>query len=104
VIRGKPVAYWTERLAAAGVPCGPINDICAVFADPQVRHRGMRIEMQHPLAGTMALVGSPLRLSQTPVEYRLPPPLLGQHTDEVLAGLLKMDQAEIERLHRERVI
>jgi crotonobetainyl-CoA:carnitine CoA-transferase CaiB-like acyl-CoA transferase len=64
----------------------------------------MRVEMQHPLAGAMALVGSPLRLSETPVEYRLPPPLLGQHTDEVLAGLLDMDKAEIERLRRETVI
>ena len=104
VMRGRPVAYWTEKLAAAGVPCGPINDISAVFADAQVRHRGMRVEMQHPLAGAMALVGSPLRLSETPVEYRLPPPLLGQHTDEVLAGLLNMDKAEIERLRRETVI
>lgn len=104
VLRDKPVSYWTEKLAAAGVPSGPINDISAVFADPQVRHRGMRVEMQHPLAGALALVGSPLRLSQTPVEYRLPPPLLGEHTDEVLAGLLSMDSADIERLRREMVI
>jgi crotonobetainyl-CoA:carnitine CoA-transferase CaiB-like acyl-CoA transferase len=104
VLRDKPVSYWTEKLAAAGVPCGPINDISAVFADPQVRHRGMRVEMRHPVAGALALVGSPLRLSQTPVEYRLPPPLLGEHTDEVLAGLLSMDRADIERLRREAVI
>ena len=104
VMRERPVAYWTERLAAAGVPCGPINDISAVFNDAQVQHRGMRVEMQHPLAGAMALVGSPLRLSETPVEYRLPPPLLGQHTDEVLVGLLGMEQTEIERLRRETVI
>ncbi len=104
VMRDRPVGYWTEKLAAAGVPCGPINDISAVFADAQVQHRGMRIEMQHPLAGAMALVGSPLRLSETPVEYRLPPPLLGQHTDEVLAGMLGMEKAEIERLRRERVV
>ncbi len=64
VMRGRPVAYWTEKLAAAGVPCGPINDISAVFADAQVRHRGMRVEMQHPLAGvdgagrqSLAIVG-----------------------------------------------
>jgi crotonobetainyl-CoA:carnitine CoA-transferase CaiB-like acyl-CoA transferase len=104
VLRDKPVSYWTEKLAAVGVPCGPINDISAVFADAQVRHRGMRVEMQHPLAGALALVASPLRLSQTPVEYQLPPPLLGQHTDEVLAGLLGMDRSEIERLRREAVI
>ena len=104
MMRGKSVAYWTEKLAAAGVPCGPINDIAAVFADQQVQHRGMRVEMQHPLARTLALVGSPLRLSETPVEYKLPPPLLGQHTDEVLAGLLAMGQSDIERLRAESVI
>jgi glutaryl-CoA transferase len=104
LIRGKPVAYWTEKLAAAGVPCGPINDIAAVFADKQVQHRGMRVEMQHPIAGTLAVVGSPLRLSETPVEYRLPPPLLGQHTEEVLMGVLGMQQSEVERLRAETVI
>jgi crotonobetainyl-CoA:carnitine CoA-transferase CaiB-like acyl-CoA transferase len=104
LMRGKPVAYWTEKLVAAGVPCGPINDIAAVFADPQVRHRGMRVEVQHPLVGALALVGSPLRLSETPVEYGVAPPLLGQHTDEVLAGLLGMAQDEIDRLRRATVL
>jgi len=104
VLRDKPVAYWSEKLAAAGVPCGPINDIAAVFADPQVRHRNMRIEVQHPTVGTLGLVGSPLRLSQTPVQYGLPPPLLGQHTDEVLTALLEMDEADLERLRRQRVL
>ncbi len=104
VMRDRSVAYWTEKLAAAGVPCGPINDISAVFADAQVRHRGMRVEVQHPLAGAMALVGNPLRLSEAPVEYGLPPPLLGQHTDEVLAGMLGMEKAEIDRLRRELVV
>ncbi len=104
VMRDKPVAYWTERLAAVGVPCGPINDIAAVFADGQVQHRGMRVEMQHPLAGTLAVVGSPLRLSETPVEYRRPPPLLGQHTDEVLTGVLGMERSEIEGLRRDSVV
>jgi crotonobetainyl-CoA:carnitine CoA-transferase CaiB-like acyl-CoA transferase len=104
LVRGKPVAYWTEKLAAVGVPCGPINDIAAVFADPQVRHRSMRVEVQHPLLGALALVGSPLRLSETPVEYDAPPPLLGQHTDEVLAQLLGMGRDEIDRLRRTSVV
>ena len=104
LIRGRSMAYWTEKLAAAGVPCGPINDIAAVFADKQVQHRGMRVDVQHPLAGTLALVGSPLRLSETPVEYRLPPPLLGQHTEEVLMGVLGMERSEIERLRADAVI
>jgi formyl-CoA transferase len=104
LMRGKPVAFWTEKLAPVGVPCGPINDISAVFSDAQVQHRGMRVEVRHPLVGAMALLGSPLRLSETPVEYDLPPPLLGQHTDEVLAVLLGMEQSEIERLRAQTVI
>jgi glutaryl-CoA transferase len=104
LMRGKPVAFWTEKLAPVGVPCGPINDISAVFSDAQVQHRGMRVEVRHPLVGAMALLGSPLRLSETPVEYDLPPPLLGQHTDEVLAVLLGMEQSEIERLRGDNVV
>ena len=104
IMRDKPIAYWTDKLAAVGVPCGPINDISAVFADAQVQHRGMRVELQHALAGAMGLVASPLRLSETPVEYDLPPPLLGQHTDQVLTVLLGMEQSEIERLRADTVI
>jgi crotonobetainyl-CoA:carnitine CoA-transferase CaiB-like acyl-CoA transferase len=100
----RPVAYWTESLSRAGVPCGPINDIAQVFRDPQVQHRGMRIEMQHSAAGMLPLVGSPLRLSATPVQYRLPPPLLGEHTDQVLSELLGMGREEIEALRQARVV
>jgi crotonobetainyl-CoA:carnitine CoA-transferase CaiB-like acyl-CoA transferase len=100
----QPVAHWTERLSGAGVPCGPINDIAQVFRDPQVHHRGLRIEMQHPAAGALPLVASPLRLSATPVDYRLPPPLLGEHTDRVLGDLLGMGQEEIGALRRARVV
>jgi len=103
-IRHKPVAWWTECLAEAGVPCGPINDIAGAFDDPQIRHRGMRVELQHPVAGAVPVVGSPLRLSDTPVEYRLPPPLLGQHTDEVLGELLGLSQDEIDGLRRSGVV
>ena len=103
-LRAKPVDYWTEKLGRAGVPCGPINDIARVFEDPQVRHRGMRIEMQHPVAGVLPMVASPLRLSQTAVEYRLPPPLLGQHTEEVLRVWLGMEQEEIAGLRRAAVV
>ena len=104
LLREKPMGYWTDKLARAGVPCGPINDIARVFEDAQVRHRGMRIEMAHPLAGMLPLVGSPLRLSDTKVEYRLPPPLLGQHTDEVLGGLLGMQRDELDRLRQSGVV
>lgn len=75
---------WLSLLEAAGIPCGPVNDLADVFADPQVRARGMVVEAPHPHAGTLPLVGSPIRLSATPVESPRAPPLLGQHTDDVL--------------------
>ena len=79
---------WVETFEAAGVPCGPINRLDEVFADPQVIARGLRIEMPHPQAGTVPLVANPIRLSATPVAYRHAPPALGQHTGEVLAQWL----------------
>ena len=81
-------ADWIAALEAAGVPCGPINRIDEVFADPQVRARGLHIDMDHPLAGSVPLVANPIRLSGSPVTYRTPPPTLGQHTAEVLAQWL----------------
>jgi len=78
---------WLSALEAATVPCGPINDLDEVFADPQVQARGMKQAMSHPLSDRLALVASPMKLSATPVQLRRPPPLLGEHTDEVLAEL-----------------
>lgn len=98
------VAWWNEKLAVTGVPCAPINDMAQVFEDPQVRHRGLKVAMPDSAAGTAAFVASPLRLSDTPVEYNLPPPLLGQHTDEVLRELLNVDESEIGRLRASGVI
>lgn len=97
-------AEWILSLERAGVPCGPINDLAQVFADPQVQARGLRVELPHPLAGTVPQVASPIRLSETPVEYRNPPPTLGQHTDEVLETLLGLDAAALERLRDGKVI
>jgi len=85
--------HWLARLDAAGVACGPVNRIDEVFADPQVRARGMATAAEHPLAGRVPLVASPLRLSATPVGEPLAPPTLGQHTDEVLAEVLGLDTA-----------
>lgn len=81
-------ADWIAALEAAGVPCGPINRIDEVFADPQVVARGLRIALPHPLAGQVPLVANPIRLSGSPVVYQRPPPLLGEHTEEVLAQWL----------------
>jgi crotonobetainyl-CoA:carnitine CoA-transferase CaiB-like acyl-CoA transferase len=103
--RAKPQAAWVDGLAKLGVPCGPVNDIGQVFADPQVQARGMQIAMPHPLAGkgTVDLIGNPLKLSETPVSYRRPPPTLGQHTDEVLREL-GLDDAELAMLRVEGAI
>jgi len=85
VLRRRTKADWLAALEAAKVPCGPINDLGEVFADPQVRARGMTTPVPHPLSDALELVASPIKLSATPVQLRRPPPLLGQHTDEVLA-------------------
>jgi crotonobetainyl-CoA:carnitine CoA-transferase CaiB-like acyl-CoA transferase len=86
VARTRPAADWIAACEAEGVPCGPINDIPAAFAEPQAVHRGVRVRMAHPAAGSGAvdLVGNPIKLSDTPVAYRRAPPTLGQHSGEVL--------------------
>jgi formyl-CoA transferase len=84
-------------LEAASVPCGPINNMQEVFENPQVEHRGLRVDIPHP-AGFAPSVASPMRFSETPVTYEVPPPLLGQHTDEVLQGLLGMSPQQIADL------
>ncbi len=102
-LAGRPAAAWISELEGAGIPCGPINDLRQVFEDPQVRHRGMRREVDHPLAGRAALVASPIRLSGTPVEPPAAPPTLGQHTDEVLADL-GLTEAEVDALRAAGVV
>jgi len=97
-------AEWLAALEAAKVPCGAINDIGEVFADPQVRERGMVHQWQHPLGGDVNLVGSPLKLGATPVRMELHPPLLGQHTEQVLSGILGWDAARIRELREKEVI
>ena len=98
IMRKRSKNDWIATLEAATVPCGPINNMQEVFEDPQVRHRKLRVDMPHSLGGTASMVASPLRLSKTPVEYRLAPPSLGQHNEEVLKGLLGKSQAEIDKL------
>lgn len=96
-------ADWLAALEAAKVPCGPINDLDDVFADPQIQARGMTVEMPHPQAGTVRLVASPMKFSATPVQYRRPPPLLGEHTAELLREF-GLDDAAIDALREARAI
>ncbi len=95
---------WCDALEAAGEPNGPINDLKQVFEEPQVIARGVKIELEHAAAGKVPLIASPMRFSGTPLEYRLPPPTLGQHTSEVLRGVLGLDDAAIAQLGDEGII
>ena len=106
VMRQNPSAYWLEELEKNKITCGPINNIDQVFADAQVVARGMRIEMNHPATGgePVSLIGSPSKMSVTEVSYRHAPPMLGQHTEEVLEELLGLDAAECNRLREQGVI
>lgn len=106
VMRQKPSAYWLEALEKIKITCGPINNIDQVFDDAQVAARGMRIEMNHPATGgePLSLIGSPSKMSVTEVSYRHAPPMLGQHTEEVLEELLGIDAAECNRLREQGVI
>jgi crotonobetainyl-CoA:carnitine CoA-transferase CaiB-like acyl-CoA transferase len=99
----KKTSEWLELLETAGIPNGPINNIAQVYAEPQVKARGVRVELTNVSGVKVPLVASPMRFSETPVEYRLAPPALGQHTEEVLRGLGKSD-AEIARLRSAGVI
>ena len=100
----KTTREWVELLDAAGVANGPINDVAQVFQEPQVKARGVKIELEHPVAGKLPLVASPMRFSGTPLEHKLAPPVLGQHTDEILREVLSLSDGEIAGLRAEGVI
>ena len=104
ITRTRPTSAWIAALEAAGVPCGPINSIDQVFADPQVKARGMELTLPHPVSGTVPVVANPLRLSETPVTYRTAPPLLGAHTREILSKRLGLPDEEIDRLAAAKII
>ena len=99
-------SYWLEELEKLQVPCGPVNTIREVFEDPQIQHRGMEISMPHHLSGNgkVSLIGSPLKMSETPVSYSNAPPTLGQHTDEILEELLGISEKERAVLAEKGVI
>ena len=104
VLAARTTEDWIARLEAANVPCGPINRVDQVFADPQALARGFKVSMTHKAAGPIDLVASPLRLSRTPPEYRNAPPVLGEHTHEVLTEILGLNASDIASLESAKII
>jgi crotonobetainyl-CoA:carnitine CoA-transferase CaiB-like acyl-CoA transferase len=104
VLKTRTKADWLAALEAAKVPCGAINNLAEVFADPQVDARHMVTQWQHPVKHDLRLVSSPIKLSATPVRTDLPPPLLGQHTHEVLRDVLNYSEAQLAELQHKEVI
>ena len=104
MVKSQPRDWWIEQLEAVGVPCGPINDLHDVFKNPQVQARGMVMEAPHPTAGKVKLVRNPMRLSASPAETDMAPPLLGQHTDEVLREVLGRSEEEIAALRTKGIL
>jgi glutaryl-CoA transferase len=104
MFRSRDNETWLKILNAAEVPCAPIQTIDQVFAAPQVRHRDMLVEVEHPTAGSLRMAGIPVKFSATPASVRLPPPLLGQHTNEVLSSWLGINNDEIAVLKGKKVI
>ena len=103
VTQTRNTSAWVSLLENLGVPCGPIHTVDQVYQDPQVRSRDMTFEMQHPTAGPIPLVASPIRMSETPVAYRHAPPMLGQHTREVLSEVLGMTDDTLNDLKQQGV-
>lgn len=104
VTQTKTTDAWVSLMESAGVPCGPINSLDKVFSNPQVAARGMQFEMNHPLRGSVPLVANPIKMSASPVDYRRPPPTLGQDVPEVLRAWLDMGESEVEFLRRQGVL
>ncbi|NDP42091.1 MAG: CoA transferase [Aromatoleum sp.] len=104
VVRTRTQRVWLDALEPLGIPSGPINGLDQVFADPQIAARGLRMDLPHPLAGSVPQVGLPLRFSATPPAYDRPPPLLGEHTAEVLRERLGLDDARIAVLASRGVV
>ncbi len=104
VMRGRTSQEWMDLLRKDEIPCGPIQTVDRALNDPQVQARGMVVEARHPTAGPIKLVGSPLKLSDTPPAVRLPPPTLGQHTDEVLREVLGLAPQAIAELRSQKVL
>jgi len=103
-LRTKSRAEWGEIISNAGVPCGPVKDISEVASDPQVLHRDMVIEIEHATTGTLKMMGIPVKLSETPGNVKLPPPILSEHTEEILRDLLDQPPEVMKSLREQGVI
>jgi formyl-CoA transferase len=104
MVKEKTKVEWISLLESVGVPCGPINNLQEVFENEQVVARGIQLNVPHPTAGSMKLVASPMRLSKTPVTVRMPPPLLGEHTEEILSATLHYTYEQIAQLRSKGII
>jgi formyl-CoA transferase/CoA:oxalate CoA-transferase len=104
MFRTKPVAHWVSLLDEAGVPCGPILGVDGALQHPQLAAREMIVELEHPRAGRLRMPGTPIRFSDTTAKPSAPPPLLGEHTDEVLREVLGLDDGRIAELRRKGVV
>ena len=104
IVAGKTTQQWLDLLGPLGVPCGPINNMAQTFEHPQVLHRHMQITMEHPASGSVPIIANPIRFTEQPIEYNRAPPLLGQHTDEVLGGILGLAPEAIDGLRRSGTI
>ena len=100
----RPAREWLALLEPSGVPCGPINDLAQVFADPQVKHRRMQVRAPHAAAGEVTMVANPVKFSATPVAHDRAPPLLGEHTHEVMRSVLGLAEADIAGLRARGVL
>jgi glutaryl-CoA transferase len=101
---GQTMRQWLDALERVGVPCGPINTVADVFADPQVRARGLRLDLPHPAIGSVPSVANPIKYSETPIAYRSAPPMLGADTDEILRDMLGLAPAEVARLREAGIV
>ena len=104
ILATRPVREWLDAFGGAGLPCGPINDVVSVFDHPQIQARDMIMEVEHPGAGSVRLTGFPYKLSKTPAELRLPPPMLGEQTADVLMKMLAYSSEQVKDFQERGVI
>jgi crotonobetainyl-CoA:carnitine CoA-transferase CaiB-like acyl-CoA transferase len=104
IFAARTMRDWLESLERAGVPCGPINTVADVFADPQVQARGLKLDLPHPSIGSVPSVANPIKYSATPISYRSAPPMLGADTDEILREMIGVPPEEIARLRKAGIV